>query len=190
MLASASPRRRDLLVHAGIAFEIVVADFDEDRLRHLPPLSQARRAAHGKAAEVAARYPGRWVLGCDTVVVLDGEAIGKPRDGVDASRMLKRLCGRDHAVISAVTLLGPGGVQGNAYGRSVVAIGRLSHQEIGAYVATGEPLDKAGGYAIQGEAGEFAALVSGSLDTVIGLPMHAVRRLGHQLGCPALRDSG
>ena len=167
-----------------------MAEFDEGRLRHLPPLSQARRAAHGKASEVAARYPDRWVLGCDTVVVLDGEALGKPVDGVEDSRMLKRLSGREHGVISAVTLLGPGGAEGHAYGRSVVAIGRLSHEEIGAYVASGEPLDKAGGYAIQGEAGEFAALVRGSLDTVIGLPLHAVRRLGRRLGCPPLRASG
>ena len=139
---------------------------------------------------MAGRFPGRWVLGCDTIVTLDGDALGKPADGVEASRMLKRLCGRRHAVISAVTLLGPGGAEGHAYGRSGVAIANLSHAEIAAYVASGEPLDKAGGYAIQGDGGEFAALVSGSLDTVIGLPLNAVRRLGRRLGCPLLRAGG
>ncbi|HEV1998550.1 MAG TPA: Maf family protein, partial [Candidatus Dormibacteraeota bacterium] len=92
-MASASPRRRELLTEAGVPFEVEVADFDEGSLRHLPPLAQARRAAHGKAAAVAARNPGRWVLGCDTVVVLDGAALGKPAAGVEASRMLKRLSG-------------------------------------------------------------------------------------------------
>ena len=164
--------------------------FDEGLLRHLPPLAQARRAAEGKAAAVAARNPERWVLGCDTVVVLDGQALGKPADGVEASRMLKRLSGREHTVITAVTLLGPGGRLAHGHGRSVVAISELSHQEIADYVDGGEPLDKAGAYAIQGEGGEFAALVSGTVDTVVGLPLHVTRRLGRHLGCPALDAAG
>lgn len=167
-----------------------MAGFDEGRLRHLPPLAQARRAAAGKAAEVAARHPHRWVLGCDTVVALDGEALGKPADGVEASRMLRRLSGREHTVISAVTLLGPGGAEAAGYARSVVAFGRLSNDEISDYVSGGEPLDKAGAYAIQGEGGQFAALVSGTSDTVIGLPMHVLRRLGRRLDCPVLRNPG
>ena len=168
---------------------VIPSDFDEGRLRHLPPLAQARRAAHAKAAEVADRHPGRWVLGSDTVVAIDGEALGKPADGVEASRMLKRLSGREHLVISAVSLLGPDGAEASGYGRSVVAIGRLSHDDIAAYVATGEPLDKAGAYAIQGEAGAFAALVQGSADTVIGLPMHVVRRLARMLGLTLRADT-
>ena len=171
-------------------FEVQVSGFDEGQLRHLAPLAQARRAAAGKAAGVAARNPGRWVLGCDTVVVLDGAALGKPADGVEASRMLKRLSGREHAVITAVSLVGPGGHSAHGHGRSVVAIGHLSHQAIADYIATGEPLDQAGSYAIQGEAGEFAALVSGTVDTVVGLPLHVARRLGRRLGCPALSVPG
>jgi septum formation protein len=173
-----------LLAASGIEFEVAPSTFDEGRLRHLPPLAQARRAAHAKAQEVAARHPGRWVLGCDTVVALDGAALGKPSDGVEASRMLKRLSGREHQVISAVWLVGPGPVEVSGYGRSVVAISRLSHDDISAYVATGEPLDKAGAYAIQGQGGDFTALVRGRVDTVIGLPMHVVRRLAQRVGYP------
>ena len=179
-----------MLAQAGVFFEVEVPDFDEGLLRHLPPLAQARRAAEGKASAVAARNPGRWVLGCDTVVVLDGLALGKPADGVEASRMLKRLSGREHAVITAVTLLGPGGRVAHGHGRSVVAICELTHQEIADYVGGGEPLDKAGAYAIQGEGGKFAALVSGAVDTVVGLPLHVTRRLGRHLDCPALGSAG
>jgi septum formation protein len=186
VLASASPRRAELLAAAGIAFEVEVSCFDESALRHLPPVTQARQAALGKALEVAGRRPARWVLGCDTVVALDGVSLGKPADGVDAGRMLKRLSAREHTVVTAVTLVAPDARVAWGFGRSVVAVRALDHQDINEYVAGGEPLDKAGAYAIQGEAGEFVALVSGSLDTVIGLPLHVARRLGRQLGCADL----
>ncbi len=161
--------------------------FDEGALRGHSPLTHARLAARGKALEVAARRPGRWVLGSDTVVAVDGETLGKPRDGVEASRMLKRLSGREHAVITAVVLVAPGGAMGAGHGRSVVACRPLDHLEIAEYVAGGEPLDKAGGYAIQGEAGDFMALVAGALDTVVGLPLHVVHRLGRRAGCTMLQ---
>jgi septum formation protein len=188
LLASASPRRRDLLDEAGIPFEVEVSRFDEATLSGRPPLALAREAARAKALEVATRKPGRWVLGADTVVAIDGEALGKPRDGVEASRMLKRLAGREHAVISAVALAAPDGRVALGHGRSVVAFRRLDHKEISDYVASGEPLDKAGAYAIQGGAGDFAALVEGSADTVIGLPIQVVRRLGREIACPVLGD--
>jgi len=190
VLASASPRRHELLAAAGIEFVVVVSGFDETSLRHLPPLTQARAAARGKAEEVAARHPVDWVLGADTVVALDGEALGKPRDGVEASRMLRRLSAREHAVISAVCLLAPDGRRAQGHGISRVAFRALESHEINEYAATGEPLDKAGAYAIQGAAGEFAALVGGSVDTVIGLPLHVVRRLGRTLGCPEVAGHG
>ena len=190
ILASASPRRRELLDAAGIEFRVVVSRFDENTLRHLRPLTQARLGARGKAEEVGARHPGDWVLGSDTVVALDGEAMGKPRDGVEASRMLRRLSAREHAVISAVCLLSPDGRRAEGHGVSRVAFRALASDEINEYAATGEPLDKAGAYAIQGAAGEFAALVGGSVDTVIGLPLHVVRRLGRRLGCPQIAGNG
>jgi septum formation protein len=185
VLASASPRRRQLLAAAGIAHVAVPSGFDESSLRHLPPLAQARRAARAKAEEVAARRPGSWVLGCDTVVALPAATLGKPRDGVEASQMLRRLAGREHSVISAVCLLSPDGRRAEGHGISRVAIRELRPYEIAEYVATGEPMDKAGAYAIQGGGGEFAGLARGSVDTVVGLPVHVVRRLGHSLGCPA-----
>ena len=190
LLASASPRRQELLEAAGIDFEVLPSTFDEATLRHLSPLSQARAGARGKAEEVAARRPRAWVIGCDTVVALDGEALGKPRDGVEASRMLRRLSGREHAVISAVCLVAPDGRRAEGHGISRVAIRDLRADEVNDYAATGEPLDKAGAYAIQGVAGEFAALVGGSVETVIGLPLHVVRRLGRTLGCPEVTASG
>ena len=131
---------------------------------------------------MAGRFPGRWVLGCDTIVTLDGDALGKPADGVEASRMLKRLSGRRHAVISAVTLLGPGGAEGHAHGRSVVAIANLSHPEIAAYVASGEPLDKAGAYAIQGRAATFVQEIRGSHSGIVGLPLCETALLLRQFG--------
>lgn len=124
------------------------------------------------------------------MVVLDGEALGKPADGVEASRMLKRLAGREHAVVTAVALVDPGGASATGFGRSVVAFGDLSHEDIAEYIASGEPMDKAGGYAIQGDGGAFAALVSGSLDTVIGLPLHVLRQVARRLGHPGLRPPG
>ena len=190
LLASASPRRFDLLEASGIPFSPEPSRFDEVTLRHLRPRAQARASARGKADEVAGRRPGDWILGCDTVVAVDGVALGKPRDGVEASQMLRRLAGREHEVISAVCLLAPGGERAEASGVSRVAFRDLRPFEIAEYVATGEPLDKAGAYAIQGGAGEFAALVAGSVDTVIGLPMHVVRRLGRQLRCQAILGAG
>ncbi|MFN2464359.1 MAG: nucleoside triphosphate pyrophosphatase [Candidatus Dormibacteria bacterium] len=182
VLASASPRRRELLEAAGIQHEVVVSGFDESSVRHLRPLAQARSAARGKAAEVATRRPDAWVVGCDTVVALDGAALGKPADGVEASRMLRRLAGREHLVYTAVCLQSPAGERAQGHGVSRVAFADLGSDEIHAYIATGEPMDKAGAYAIQGKAGDFAALVSGSTDTVVGLPLHVLHRLGRQLG--------
>jgi septum formation protein len=190
LLASASPRRRDLLEVAGVDFEVVPSQFDEAEVRHLPPVPQAIAAARAKAVEVAARRPGHWVLGCDTVVALGGEALGKPRDGVEASQMLRRLSGREHRVVSAACLVGPDGRTAHGYGVSRVAFRELRPHEVADYVAGGEPMDKAGAYAIQGGAGDFAGLTRGSVDTVVGLPLHVVRRLARQLGCVELTGAG
>ena len=190
VLASASPRRRELLEAAGIEFVTVTSSFDESGVGLLNPRAHALAAARGKAEAVARRRPGAWVLGSDTVVALDGAVLGKPRDGVEASQMLRRLAGREHDVISAVCLVAPDGRSAVGYGVSRVAFRELAPYEVAEYVATGEPMDKAGAYAIQGGAGEFAGLVRGSVDTVVGLPLHVVRRLGRRLGCEALGGRG
>lgn len=190
VLASASPRRQEVLAAAGIQFVAVASSFDESTVRDLAPRAHARAAALGKARAAATTHVGDWVLGSDTVVALDARVLGKPRDGVEASRMLRSLSGREHDVVSAVCLVAPDGRIAEGYGISRVAFRALRPHEVAEYVATGEPMDKAGAYAIQGGAGEFAGLVRGSLDTVVGLPMHVVRRLGRRLGCAALWSGG
>ena len=186
MLASASPRRREILEAAGVKFEIEPSAFDEARLRGLPARRQAVEAARGKALEVHRRRPGDFVVGCDTVVVLDGECLGKPSSPRDAGRMLRRLSGRDHFVITAVCVVAPGGRRRSAAASSRVRMRQLKPAQVKAYVATGEPFDKAGAYAIQGGAGEFARVIAGRVDTVVGLPVpllgKVLRDLRHSAG--------
>ena len=158
--------------------------FDEATVRSLPARRQALAAARGKADEVHRRRPGEWVVGCDTVVVLDGEPLGKPHRPHDAALMLGRLGGCEHAVISAVAVITPKGRRASAAASSRVRVDALSPARIRAYVATGEPLDKAGAYAIQGHAAEFTRLVSGRFDTVVGLPVRLLYRLLRRLGHP------
>jgi septum formation protein len=181
ILASASPRRTEILAGLGLHFEAVPSGFDEGALRGLGPRAHALAAAAGKAEAVARDRPGDSVIGIDTVVAVDGTTLGKPADGADARRMLAVLSGRDHAVISAVHVVrGASSSAGHAI--SQVRFRRLSRAEIDAYVATGEPADKAGAYAIQGGARAFASVTRGRLDTVVGLPTHLLRRLLRRVG--------
>jgi septum formation protein len=178
LLASASPRRRELLEQLGFRFEVVASDVPEEpRPGEVPPVF-VRRVAHDKALAVAARQPGAWVLAADTVVVVGEEMLGKPVDAREASAMLARLSGREHQVLTGVDLIAPGGTIGD--GVTVVTTVRfrkLATEEIEAYVSTGEPLDKAGAYAIQGRAARFVEDVLGSYTNVVGLPVDEVRRL-------------
>ena len=173
-----------MLKTTAIEFEVEPSNFDESTLRHMPARRQALAAARGKAAEVYRRRPRDWVIGCDTVVVLDGECLGKPRDPRDAVRMLRRLRGREHSVISAVAVISPDGRRASGSSSSRVRVEAVSESRIRAYVAGGEPLDKAGAYAIQGQAAEFTHLVSGGIDTVVGLPLRLLYRLLRRLGHP------
>jgi septum formation protein len=185
VLASASPRRRELLQTAGAKFDVEPSAFDEASVRDLPPRRQAMRAARGKALEVHARRPADWIVGCDTMVVLDGQSLGKPAGPRDAGRMLRRLSGRDHTVVTAVCVVAPDGRRRVAAASSRVRMQALASDEVNAYVATGEPLDKAGAYAIQGQAGAFTTVINGRLDTIVGLPVALLGRLLRQLGHPA-----
>jgi septum formation protein len=183
ILASGSPRRAELLRAAGQRFEAEPSHVDEARRSGEGALRFAARVAVEKAHEVAARHPGRWVLGADTVVIVDGEALGKPRDGAEAIAMLARLSGRAHEVATAFVLLDPrGATLAQRVVRSKVVFRRLGVQEIAAYVATGEPLDKAGAYAIQGGAAAFVVSLQGSRSNVIGLPMDEVEEALRQAG--------
>jgi septum formation protein len=182
-LASRSPRRRELLKQVGVTFEIVLLredlrrgpDVDESPLGDEKPEGYVLRIACAKA-ELAARYmgrralPARPVLAADTTVVCDGRIVGKPTDREDAFRILKVLSGRQHEVITGVAVATPDRTH-HAVSQSKVWFRELSEDEIRRYVATGEPLDKAGAYAIQGRAAAFATRIEGSYSGIMGLPL-------------------
>jgi septum formation protein len=170
VLASASPRRRTLLGSLGLVFAVDPADVPEVQAPGEDAADFVRRAAADKAAAVAARRPGAVVLAADTDVVLDGVALGKPRDEAEARATLAALSGRRHLVLGGVAVRGPAGFEAFVV-RTAVAFRPLTSREIDWYVATGEPLDKAGSYAIQGQGGVFVAGIEGSHSNVIGLPL-------------------
>jgi len=177
LLASASPRRRELLGTLGLRFDCLATEVDETLLPGELPEEAAARLAIAKAEAGAKRRPEAVVLGADTLVVLEGRAYGKPRDLAEAAAMLRELSGRTHHVWTAVAVARAGEP---TLHRAVVAevdFRALSAAEIAAYVATDEPLDKAGGYAIQGRAAAFVTALRGELSTVIGLPMRATLEL-------------
>ncbi len=181
ILASGSPRRRELLRTLGLRFTVRPARIDESYLVGEPPDQHVQRLAREKA-EAEAR-PGELVLGADTVVLLDGEVLGKPADREDAAGMLRRLAGRQHRVLTGVALHEPArGRSEEALEISVVKMAPLSDEEIEWYVATGEPLDKAGSYAVQGVGALFVESVQGNYSNVVGLPLPATYRLFAHLG--------
>lgn len=177
LLASASPRRAELLRAAGIPFDVFPADVDERQHAGEDASTYVQRLAAAKAAHVANTHPGRTVLGADTTVVVDGDVLGKPRDAAEAVAMLERLSGRSHLVLTGVCLIGPDGRTQRAVAVTTVDFRPLTAAEIEQYVASGEPMDKAGGYAIQGGAGRFVAQTDGDYDNVVGLPVALVVRL-------------
>jgi septum formation protein len=176
ILASASPRRMDLLHEAGYVFEVEPADVDESGLAGEPPAAYVVRVAAMKARTIAARHSGELVLAADTTVVIDGEMLGKPADDADAARMLGRLSGRVHEVLTGVVLV-RAGRQSSALVGTRVRFRPLTAAEIDWYVASGEPRDKAGAYGVQGLAARFIESVNGSYSNVVGLPVGAVRAL-------------
>jgi septum formation protein len=175
VLASTSPRRRWLLEKLGREFAIVAPNVDEVARTGERPADFAQRMADEKAGEVAGRRAGAWILAADTVVALEDAALGKPGDAAEAAAMLTALAGRAHTVFTGVTLVRPDGTPAE---RGVIAtpveFRMLTANEIAAYVATGEPFDRAGAYAIQGEGAHLVARVDGSYTNVIGLPLPEV----------------
>jgi septum formation protein len=176
VLASSSPRRAELLRAAGIPFEVVPVAIDESVRKLEPPGDHVRRLAREKAEVAAAQLPSRVILGADTIVLVGGEMMGKPRDARDATRMLRLLSGREHEVLTGVAVLAPRG-PAIEVARTRVWVNPLSEAEIAEYVATGEPLDKAGGYGIQGLGSKFIDRIQGSYSNVVGLPVALVYRL-------------
>ncbi len=199
VLASASPRRQELLRNAGIPFTVQPADINETQLAEESPRDCAERLAREKAVVVFQSRPQDYVLGADTIVVVDDAILGNPRDAADASRMLRILSGRTHAVITGVCLVGKKLVSGEwpvgtnaarieypglriASETTLVTMSALSADEIRDYVATGEPMDKAGAYAIQGIASRWIPRIEGDYSNVVGLPVALVYRMLREKG--------
>ncbi len=173
-LASASPRRRELLERAGLRFDVRHSEVIEQPRPDEDGASFALRMARDKAVAVSNGASGRLVIGADTVVECDGAIMGKPLDAADARAMLSRLSGRTHTVITAFAIARDGVVRASAAVTSRVTFRALSADEIEAYIATCEPFDKAGAYGIQGFGGTFIDSVEGSRDNVMGLPVAEV----------------
>jgi len=177
VLASASPRRQDLLRSAGISFAVQPADVDETPLAGERPRDCAERLAREKALTVSRSRPQDLVLGADTIVVVDGAILGKPVDTDEAARMLRLLSGRVHQVITGVCLVTERGAPRTASETTLVTMSEFSDNEIRDYVATGEPMDKAGAYAIQGWASRWIPRIEGDYSNVVGLPVALVYRM-------------
>jgi septum formation protein len=182
ILASSSPRRAEILTALGIPFAIVPADIVEAIAPGESGQRAASRLAAEKAAHVAAQRPDSWILAADTLVLKEGRILGKPRDDADAAEMLRFLSGSEHRVVTAARLARGGEPGREVVETTAVRIAPLSEEEILWYVATGEPRDKAGAYAVQGLGARFIESVNGSYTNVMGLPARAVYLL--------LRESG
>ena len=181
LLASTSPRRRELLLSLGLPFDVRAADVDETLLPGENAFDGAERLARAKAGAAAVGAPETLVVAADTLVVLESVALGKPKDRGDVCRMLAALAGRAHDVVTGVACtLGGRIVSGRETTRVVLA--PMSPAEIEAYAATGEPDDKAGAYAMQGIGGLFVERVEGSPSNVVGLPVRLLYRLARELG--------
>ncbi|MFQ5415815.1 MAG: Maf family protein [Myxococcota bacterium] len=188
VLASGSPRRRELLDRAGVAFEVLPAHIPEVERPGEPPAELARRLAGEKALAVSRRlgeHPRRWVLGADTVVALDGAVLGKPDDAQHALAILERLSGRTHEVVTGVAIAVTDDAELlTAVVTTAVTMRRSPHDVLAAYAASEEPRDKAGAYALQGEGRRFVEQVEGSESNVIGLPVDETLALLAAAGFP------
>jgi septum formation protein len=179
ILASASPRRRELLTLIGLDHEVRPADVDESMIAGAAPRGYAERLAREKASAVG--VPDAVVLGFDTIVVVDGQVLGKPRDAADATRMLTTLSARSHLVMTAVAVSHAGRLVSDVV-QVDVAFRSLTAADIADYVATGEPMDKAGAYGIQGYGATIVDRISGDYFAVMGLPLNRTVRLLESLG--------
>jgi len=187
ILASTSPRRRALLRQVGLSFRVVPSRVEEVNQCGMEPHRHAVCWATVKAAKVAQRYPGEWVLGADTIVVLEGSILGKPANAPEAARMLLRLSGRSHEVITGLCLAHERAeVREQLAVETKVYMKRFSPDEIQGYIDTGEPMDKAGAYGIQGIGGCLVERIEGSYSNVVGLPICEVVELlrRHGVGDP------
>jgi len=187
-LASASPRRAELLKQIGVEFELATGNVQERPHPDEAPPDYITRLARAKVVAVARQREAGLIIGADTIVVLDGQLLGKPEDAADAERMLKSLSGRWHAVMTGVALYDVASRQEVAdFDKTLVKFARLTNLEIDWYIKTGEPMDKAGAYGIQGLGGLFVDEIAGNYYNVVGLPLPLVYRLARRLGYSLLK---
>lgn len=189
ILASASPRRRELLSLIGIAHEVRPADIDESVLPAEAPAPHAERLARGKAHALAEGHPDIVVIAADTIVVVDGDILGKPRDASQAALMLRRLAGRQHIVYTAIAVARDSRTE-SAVEAVQVTMRALNDREIAAYIATGEPMDKAGAYGIQGYGATIVERVDGDYFSVMGLGLRRLVELLARVGVRYAFDAG
>jgi septum formation protein len=183
ILASSSPRRRDLLSSLGLQFHVVPAELQEIPAPQEAPRDFAVRVAEHKALAVGTKHPSAWVIGADTIVVVEGQIFGKPLDRADAKRMLQQLSDREHLVVTGYVLLNMvASKKLNGVEETRVKIKALEQREIEWYINTDEPLDKAGGYAIQGKGAFMVEWIKGSYTNVVGLPLRQLLELFQQAG--------
>jgi len=180
ILASASPRRRELLTQAGLSFDVVPAHIDETRRASEEPTAYVERLALEKAQAIQAQHPGAFVLGADTTVEVDGHTLEKPADRADAERMLRLLSGRTHHVHTGLALLSPRDERTHLETTSVI-FSSISETELQHYLDSVEPYDKAGAYGIQGYAARWISRIDGDYFNVVGLPLAATIQLLKEL---------
>ena len=191
ILASKSPRRYELLKQVGLDFEVIPSGVLEDFLKTESPREHVLRLAEAKAREVANKYPDRWVVAADTIVYINGSILGKPKSREEAAEMLRRLSGREHRVLTgfSVCYLEKRNNDKEAV-QTMVRMKPLTPVEIEWYVHTGEPLDKAGGYAIQGIGSFMIESIQGSYTNVVGLPICELIQMLNRLGAITISERG
>jgi len=188
ILASGSPRRRELLAHLGLPFEVAPPDLDEIFDSSRSPADEGIYWAVEKARAVHRRDPKAIVIGSDTVIDLDGQTIGKPLDPNDAVRILSLLAGRAHTVVTAVAVIFPGGDERVAVERTKVRMRSIPKADLVRYAGSGEPLDKAGGYSLQGDGRKLIDSIEGDYPAAVGLPLRALARILDEAGIRSPAD--
>jgi len=190
-LASKSPRRYELLKQVGLDFEVIPSRVIEDFVQKESPQEHVIRLAEAKARDVASGYPDRWVIAADTIVTINGTILGKPKNREEALEMLLRLSGQDHWVLTGFSVCHLGrGVNDKEAVQTTVRVKPLTTVEMDWYVRTGEPFDKAGGYAIQGIGSFMIESIRGSYTNVVGLPLCELIQMLNRLGAITISEQG
>jgi septum formation protein len=189
ILASESPRRYELLKQVGIDFDVIPSGIEEDYIKGESPRKHVLRLAEAKALDVGNRYPDRWVVGADTIVYVDHSILGKPKSREEARKMLRRLSGKEHRVLTGFSVrhLQKGKGDREAV-QTAVKVKKLTEAEMEWYVETGEPFDKAGGYAVQGIGSFMIESIKGSYTNVVGLPVCELIQMLRRLGAITIAD--